>query len=81
MKNSVRYQCCWSDKWGKLVIFSVIGCDERDSALVLFKLNSVHGYDDEDNIERDVEEEGRNRVVINNAAEEDDDDIKYEEEG
>ena len=53
----------------------------KDSALVLFKLNSVHGYDDEDNIERDVEEEGRNRVVINNAAEEDDDDIKYEEEG
>ena len=41
----------------------------------------MHGYDDEDNIERDVEEEGRNRVVINNAAEEDDDDIKYEEEG
>ena len=34
----------------------------------------MHGYDDEDNIGRDVEEEERKRVVINNAAEEDNDD-------
>ena len=37
---------------------------QTGSALVLFKFNSVFGYDDEDNIGRDVEEE--------------DDDTKYD---
>ena len=55
----------------KLVIFGVIGSDER---VVPLYINSVFGNDDEDNIGRDVEEEERKRVVINKAAEEDDDD-------
>ena len=37
----------------------------------------MFGYDDEDNIVRDVEEDEGKRVVINMAAEEDDDDTKY----
>ena len=55
----------------KLVIFGVIGSDER---VVPLYINSVFGNDDEDNIGRDVEEEERKRVVINNAAEENEDD-------
>ena len=46
------------------------------SVLVLFKLNSL-GYDDGDNIIKDVEDEEGKRVVINIAAEEDEDDTKY----
>ena len=37
----------------------------------------MFGYDDEDNIVRDVEEDEGKRVVINMAAEEDDADTKY----
>ena len=37
----------------------------------------VIGYDDEDNIVRDVEEDEGKRVAINMAVEEDDDDTKY----
>ena len=59
-----------------------IGCYQSDwlwwrgSVLVLFKLNSL-GYDDGDDIIKDVEEEEGKRVVINIAAEEDEDDTKY----
>ena len=69
--SSLIFRVLHDIQCAKLVIFSVISCDERFSALVLFKLNSVDGRG---HIGRDVEEEERKRVVINKAAEDDDDD-------
>ena len=69
--SSLIFRVLHDIQCAKLVIFSVISCDER--LVPLYFLSSTQ-WMDEDNIGRDVEEEERKRVVINKAAEEDDDD-------